>query len=507
MHKQRKLGAVLSYVAQFVHMLVSLVYTPVMLRLLGQSEYGLYQMVFSVVSYLNLLSFGFNSAYIRYYSRYKAVNDDRGIASLNGMFLAIFCCISVIATAAGGVMVANIRGVLGENLTGAELETARMLMILMVFNLAITFPTSVFDSYVTSQEHFVFQKLLVIIQQALSPIVTLPLLLLGYGSVAVITVTTVLTLLKLLVNIYYCLKKLGMKISFRGFRMSLMKEMWTFTFFIFLTQIIDQINWSVDKFLLGRYLGTVPVAVYGLASTVNNVYLHFSTAISNVFVPKVNALVVQENDNRKLTELFTRVGRVQFCVLALILIGFVSVGKPFMGLWGGKEYIGSYGVTLFLIIPVTVPLIQNLGIEIQRAKNMHRVRSVVYFLIAIGNIFLSIPLIQRFGAVGAAAGTAAALTVGNILFMNVYYHKKIGLNMWFFWKNIFAFVPALLLPCAVGGAIMCFATIENWLQLMLCAALIMLVYCFSVYKWGFNQYERELVRSFAVKLRKKGNGK
>ena len=41
---------------------------------------------------------------------------------------------------------------------------------------------------------------------------------------------------------------------------------------------------------------------------------------------------------------------------------------------------------------MTVPLIQNIGIEIQRAKNMHQFRSKVYFCMAIGNALVSIPL-------------------------------------------------------------------------------------------------------------------
>ena len=56
-----------------------------------------------------------------------------------------------------------------------------------------------------------------------------------------------------------------------------------------------------------------------------------------------------------------------------------------MRMWGGKGYEDSYYVALWLIIPVTVPLIQNLGIEIQRAKNKHQARAVVYFFIAIGD--------------------------------------------------------------------------------------------------------------------------
>ena len=46
---QLKIGVMLSYVSIIAQNIISIVYTPVMLRLLGQSEYGLYQLVYLVV--------------------------------------------------------------------------------------------------------------------------------------------------------------------------------------------------------------------------------------------------------------------------------------------------------------------------------------------------------------------------------------------------------------------------------------------------------------------------
>ena len=91
-----KAGAVLSYISMGLGYLVSLLYTPVMLRLLGQSEFGLYNLVASVVAYLGLLNFGFGSAYIRYYSRFKVNNDQVNIAKLNGMFFIVFAVIGIV---------------------------------------------------------------------------------------------------------------------------------------------------------------------------------------------------------------------------------------------------------------------------------------------------------------------------------------------------------------------------------------------------------------------------
>lgn len=490
---QRKVGILLSYAGEVIKIFISLIYTPIMLRLLGQSEYGLYQLVYSVVSYLSLLSMGFGSSYLRFYSRYKVQEDEEGIAKLNGMFMLIFCSISVICILCGSVMIANIRSIFGSGLTDGEYSTARILMGLLVLNLAITFPNSVFNCSITAHERFLFQKLLILVHNIFSPFLTLPLLLLGYGSIGMASITTILTFGVLISNMRYCFKKLHIRFIFRGFQLKLFKEMWIFTFFIFLNQIIDQINWSVDKFLLGRLSGTTAVAIYGVGGQINTLYLQFSTSVSNVFVPKVNRIVAEADDNAQLTRLFTKVGRIQFLILGLILSGFLFLGTPFVRLWAGEEYAASYKVALLLIAPVTVPLIQNIGIEIQRAKNMHKARSIVYLFIAIANVFISIPLIRVYGPVGAAVGTALSLLIGNIIFMNLYYHVRIGLDMVYFWRNIGEFIPALVVPGIVGVMIMTYASIASWAQLCVYGLVYTLIYVISMYLFGMNTEEKRLV--------------
>ena len=218
---QLKIGVILSYITMFAQNIIGILYTPIMLRLLGKSEYGLYQLVYSVVSYLGLLSFGFGSAYVRFYSRYKVKDDEDGIARLNGMFITIFLIIALISILAGSVLVVNVELIFKQGLTPSEINTARILMILMVFNLAVTFPSSVFDSYVTAHECYFFQRVVSLLQTVLNPFLTLPLLLMGYKSISLVVVTTVLTLGKFVLNVYYCKKKLNMQFKFKNMQFSL----------------------------------------------------------------------------------------------------------------------------------------------------------------------------------------------------------------------------------------------------------------------------------------------
>ena len=500
---QKKAGVLLSYGQTVLSTILSLVYTPVMLRLLGTSEYGTYTLVNGFISNLALMSFGLGSAYMRYYSRAEVRDGEDGVARINGMFMTIFLVIGLMSLVVGGILVANVDNIFSAKLTRRELDTARKLMTLLVINIAVSFPCSVFSSYVTAKERFFFQRMISMLRTVLNPIIMLPLLLMGYGSVALVIVTLVLSVLTDASNIWFCFRKLGMKIDMRHFDFGLLKEMAGFSFFIFLNMIIDQVNWTVDTTILGIVSGTAATAIYGVGSQMHNYYMTISTSISGVFTPQINRLVAHEEGDEELTSLFTRVGRIQFMLLMLVLTGFIFVGRAFLTAWGGPAYGDSYAIALLLMVPVTIPLIQNLGIEIQRAKNRHQFRSKVYICMAAANVLISIPLARRMGGVGCALGTAISLLVGNGLVMNWYYHRHIGLNMVTFWSQIGRLLPSMALPAALGALVCSLHSFSGYAGVMLFALPYTVLYCLSVYFLGMNASERRLVTSMASRFHRK----
>lgn len=504
---QLKAGVILSYISTGLNMLIQLFYTPVMIRLLGQSEYGLYTLVGSVVSYLSLFSLGFTGAYLRFYSQRKARNDIDGIAQLNGMFLTLFLAMSVMAFLCGMVLVQFPRQLFGANLTESELSTAQILMAILVVNIALTFPSGLLDSIVSAHEKFLFQRIVTLVGVLCNPLLALPLMLMGFGSVAVVSVTTFITILKLVVNVFYCLKILHIQFFFRGFDFHILKEIAGFSFFLFLNMIIDQINWSVDKFILGRVSGTSAVAVYGVGAQINSLVITFSTAISSVFAPRVNCIAAEnsENRNQKFTELFTRVGRVQYLILMLILSGFVVFGKFFItDIYATQEYAQAYPVALLLVVPAFIPLIQNLGIEIQRSVNKHKIRSLIYFMMALLNVFISIPLAKEFGPIGSALGTAIGLIIANGIIMNIYYQKGIGMDMRYFWRNIVSLSKGMIIPTLFGCWIMRSITFDNYILYLAMIILYSAVYGLSMWFLGMNNEEKALVIQPIQKLIRRG---
>lgn len=492
---QLKIGVILSYIARIIQIVVGLLYTPIMIRLLGQSEYGLYNIAASTIAYLGILNFGFGSAYMRFYSRYKVKDDTEKIAILNGMFLVIFSILGIIVVVTGVILALNIGVIFGPSLSAQELTVARILILILVVNLAVSFPVIVFNTYLQANEKFVFQNIIQIIQQVTNPLINLPLLLMGYGSVGMVTGTVAVNVIIELIIFFYCLKKINMKFTFKNFDHNLMKEMTIYSSYIFINLVVDQVNNSVDKTILGRYRGTTSVAIYSIAATLNTYYTQISTTVSSVFIPRIHRMVASNISEYELNGLFTRVGRIQFILLSLILSGFIFFGRPFIGIWAGEDYYTSYIISLLLIVPITIPLIQNIGIEIQRAKNMHQFRSWSYLFMAIGNVVLSIPLSVKYGGVGAAIGTAISLFIGNGIVMNWYYHSKVGLNMGYFWKKIFKFTPAFIIPILYGIIVNQTIDLYSVANLIIYGFIYVLIFVLSMWFFGMNDYEKNLIKN------------
>lgn len=498
---QLKYGAILSYAQMALGIIIGLLYTPYMIRMLGKSEYGLYSTVSSTISMLTILNLGLNAGYIRYFAMYKVDKDNDSIDQLNGLYLAIFSIIGLIALVCGLFMAFNLDLIFSEGLTPDEYIIARILAILTTINMAVSFPASTFSTIISAHEKFVVLKTLAMIRTALTPAIMLPILYYGYKSIVMVTVTVILSFIVDISYYIYCKKILKIKFRFNGLDKTLIINLFTYTFFIALNSVIDQLNWNTDKCVLARFNGTAAVAVYSVAYTLIMFFINISTSISSVFTPRIHAFINGEkNDPEKLqknlTDLFVKIGRIQFLLVALVVSGFWLFGRQFIFYWVGVEYEDSYYIMLIFMISLFIPLIQNLGIEIQRALNRHQFRSIVYLITAIGHLILSIMICQKYGAIGCAVGNAISLLIGPGLVINIFYHKRCYINIYAFWKNIFKMAIGLILPVAfmlLAKEYINFDTIPVYISGIFVYTVI---YCISMWLFAMNDYEKSLIPFF-----------
>lgn len=490
---QLKAGAILNYVIIILSTLVGLLYTPYMLRTMGQSEYGLYSLVASVISYLTILDLGFGNAIVRYTSKYRAEGKMKEQNEMFGMFLILYFCISVVALIAGIILFLNVDAMFGDTMTVSELGKARIMMLILIFNLAITFPMSIFGSIMTAYERFVFPKVISIVRIVLNTAIMIALLTMGYRAIAMVIVHTIFNIITLLINYIYCKKKLCIQIRFGKFKWGFLKEVAIYSFWIFLNVIMDKIYWSTGQFVLGIVSGTVAISVFAVAILLQGMYMQFSTAISSVFLPKVTGMVTINSSYEQISDLFIRTGRIQNIVMSLVLCGFIIFGRQFIELWAGTGYEDAYPITLLFFVSLYIPLIQNLGITILQARNQMKFRSFLYVGIAILALALQFIFARIWGGIGCAAAIAGALFLGQGLIMNIYYQKVQKLDIVKFWCEILKMdiIPILLTIASV--ILLSNFSLDSWLKLMAAIGVFLLVYLPLFFFISMNERERDLL--------------
>lgn len=488
-----KAGAILSYVSILFSIFVAFAFTPIMIRLLGQSEYGLYAMIGSVSAYLSIMDLGLGNAIVRYVARNRALGNQEAEARLNAMFLLLYSIIGIFTAVIGVVLYNTVENVFGNSLTQLELEKAKIMIIILIFSFALSFPLSIFGSVMQAYEKFIAVKVMTIIRTLLTPVITLPFLFMGYGSIMMVFITSIINILILLYNVFYCFKYIKIKFHFCKPDFQLLKEIIGYSFFIFLGIVVDQINWNTGQIILGAVSGTIAVSIFAIAIQFLRIYLQFSTSISGLFLPRVSMMIARNASIEELSNLKVKFGRIQYIIMAYILCGFILYGHPFIEIWAGKDYINAYYMVLIIMIPITIPLIQNLGLIILQAKNLQGFRSVVLIIIAVINVIISIPLANSYDGLGVAIGTGVSYLIGNAVIMNIYYYYRIGLDIPLFWKNILLLSMPVLISLGLGYILNLFVSEVSILFIIFKILVFTITFISLMWFAGINNYERNLL--------------
>lgn len=506
---QLRIGAVLSYINMAIGSLIPMIYTPIMLGLLGQSEYGLYKLANSVTSYLALISFGIGSAVVRYYTKYIAEGDKEGEENIYGLFNIIFAIISAITVIAGVVIALNIGLVYSGSLTSQQLPEMKILVIILALNTAVNFLCTPQNTVVTSHEKFLFLQLVNIILTVVNPIVNIVVLFFGFKSIGLVVSSFVITIIVRIVYMLYVKRVIRIKPRYNNLPKHLIKEILVFSFWIFVANVVSQMYSATDTIIIGALpaLATIGVAIYNVGITFNTMMTNFATGLLSVLTPKINKMVFSGKSNSELTDLMIRIGRLQCYIVTLICSGFIAFGQPFIQLWAGKGYEDAYWVAIVTLIPPCIPLVQSVALNVIIAQNKHRFRSIVYFGMAVVNVIFSIIAIFNFGIIGAATVTGITALIGTGFIMNWYYWKKIHLEIPRFWQEVGNIYLVPIMMCIITLFISNFVSFYSWWALLIGIGVYTSVFCIVNWLFIMNEYEKDIFLSPFRKVFRIGSSK
>ena len=503
-------GTILAYVLIVVNALAGLLFTPYLLRALGKTEFALYNVIGSFVGILAVMEFGIGMTIQRYLADYRARKLGREHEeNLLAMCFIIYGMIVAALLILGTVLYTQLDSIYknSEVVRPEDLGRLKTMYLLMLYTTVVTFFSQGTSGMLAGIERFVFPKVTRILRVFLRVVLVVVLIGRGMQSTSIVLADAALITLVVLLESVYCFGVQKFRIKLHKFDKKLFLETFVYSFYIFIQAIVLQVNVQLGKLVLSVKSTASAVASYSVAIQFYNMFADLSGAAGSVFLPKVSRINTEANKEEGLTNLMIRVGRLQFMLLSLALIGFAALGREFIMLWAGAEY-NHYEIwisVILLLATIFLPLVQTIGTSIMAAQNKQAFRAIVLAACAAFNILITYLLVPSQGAMGAAIGTGASVFIGNFVIMSIYYSKGMHLSMKRFFKETFyRLLPISIVTAVIGAGLMVLQLpFGGWLAFLCKAVGLSVVYGGLVFFFGANEWEKRLMLSPLRKLRKK----
>lgn len=486
-------GAMLSYVTILIVNISGLLLTPVIIRGLGNAEYGLYMLIGSLAAYLGVLDFGLNNAVTRFVAQCAARGDRSQESRFLGAALVVNGIVVAAILAVGAVLYTQLPALFSATLTPEALTQARLMLVLLLANVAVIITGSLFTAISAGHERFTFPKSVNIARYVLRIALVLLLLAEGAGAVALVALDLALSVSVLVANAIYARGALGARFAWRPLDPVLIREVIAFSAWVFLFAIIGQFQWQTGQVVIGATQGPEQVAVYAVGIMLGTYYGAFSSAVTALFMPRATRLAEGKADAVRLNGELAKIGRIALWVLLLILGGFSCFGREFILLWAGANYAAAWEVAIIIMLAYTVPLSQAFANQLLEAKGLFAFKAKVYLAALPAGVMLGYFWIQSAGVTGMALGIAVGWALA-VLVMNVYYHRTLGLDIPGFFKAVARGLLPVFVACLALGALLNGLPGEGWSILIVRSAFFTVVYAGLAYRFGMNASERHEVR-------------
>lgn len=494
-----KKGIISSYGILAADIVSGILFTPFLIRSLGQSEYGVYSLIGAFVASLTVLDFGFGNAITRYIAQYRAEERKDKESNFIAMCLIIYVGIAVATLLIGLGLLTYFDDIYKSTFMEKELFIAKTMFIIMIVNLSFSFFIGTFNAYIQGYEKFPILNLISFVRLGSRLFVLTILLSLGYQSLAVVVVDTVLNLISGCVYFFYAKNRLHMKIKLMNFDFKLLKEISKYSSFVFIGNISDMLFWRTGLLISGAVSGTKAVAVYAIGITLVSYFQYISGVINAKIFPMITRMVIQGANKVELTAFCSRIGRIQFMLLGGILIGFYSFGSEFIQLWVGEDYSLSWYVGIILMGVMIIQAIQYPFVLILRAKKNDGLRTLLQLVAMVLGSVLGFSLVQQLGIIGMTVGLALVILLLNVVVMNIYYVKVLGVNVLLFYGILARLLPCMGIAYLVGLLINMMPGYA-WGTFILKCMIFILVYFICLWFIGTNESEKALILNLKRKF-------
>jgi len=496
--KQIRSGAILSYITILFSIIAGLIYTPWMVRQIGKSDYGLFILATSFLTYL-LTDLGFSNTINRYINIYRAEGKDEKINNLISITTKIYLWFDLLIFAIIFIVYFFINSIF-DGLTPLELEKFKVIYLISGLFGILSFPFTSLNGIIMAYERFVWLKTIDLISKFCSILFIAIALWMGYKLYAIVLITAIVGASIIIIKLIYIHKTTFVKIDLNYKDPFLLKDIFRFSSWIFLFLIAELLLLNLTPTILGIFSGTVQIAIFAIGVTLDSYIKSFAVVLNGLFIPRVAQLSVNNQSIERINTLMVKIGRIQLLIIGLFLIGIITLGKQFITLWMGPDFVKSYYVAVLLITPGFIYLTQEIANTFLFVVDKMKYRSVISIISSIFSLILSSILALKYGAIGAAIGICAAYTLGHVIGMNFVFWKLLKLDIPRFFLNChLKMLLPLCLSLTAGFLIQVYIPANSLLTFVPKAFLLASVYVLLMWLLGLNRSEKELIMSLVRK--------
>lgn len=497
-----KAGVVITYITQFASIAISLIYIPIMLRMLGQEEYGLYALVQSFVAYLQMSEMGIGITATRYNSKSIAIGDTLGQMSINGLFRILYLGIALFSLTAGIVVYFQLPSWY-SHYSPQNIDLISNLFIIALANLIISLSFKIYNAIIMAYEKFIFLKLLSLTTTVLGPLGMLLVLNLGYRSIGMLYVATLSYLFSGLLQYYYCRSKLKVKFSYNNIPKGLLIKILSFTAFVSLNSIAHQLFTNSDKIVISLLLTETAIAIYAIVLQFQVYYFNFSNVISGFFLPKFTKSIASTGEVTDILMVdIIKTSRMQLFIAAFILGGFVTIGRQFIIRWVGVEYEPAYLLSVIVLFAEFLGSPQSMFNSLMQAMNCHKGRAMISLTFAVLKIGVIILMVYKIGILGCAIGYLI-IYILRIIAYNFYY-KRVGIDIVYFWRKLFTPFLKITILCillyVLAHFTLQYVKVEGYSSILISASAYAILFIVGSWLAILNKDEKKILNSIGKRL-------
>jgi O-antigen/teichoic acid export membrane protein len=429
--------------------MIGFLLSPYVVHHLGNTQYGIWVLLGSLVGYLGFLDLGVRGAVMRFVANLHAGEKHDEAAHMASAGLALFGVLGATAfvIACGLALAARHLFTIPEEMIGAT----RLVLIMGGLNVAIALVSGVFGGIITARQRFdIISSVQIIVELTRALLVVLALRF-GYGLVALAAIQLTISLARGIID-FVLSRRLypELRIKLRSWSSLHLRQLLGFSAYASILNLSAIVILQMDAVVIGAFLPVAMITFFAIAANLTESGRALAAGISQTVAPHVSALQ-GSGAVQKAGHVALRSGRLATLVLLPVVLTFILRGSDFIGIWMGQSYAELSGRVLMVL---SIMLGINAGRQVIGSTllglNEHKELVPIYVLEAVVNVALSIALLKRYGIVGVAWGTTAPGLFASVFLVPRVLCKVQGLRLRDVWWEIWLRPFLAMVPFAVA---------------------------------------------------------